>query len=142
MTVVAVLGIITVAAGVFFQNFLRAQQLSGAAQQVTNLLNQARQLAITNNASYTVEVDTTLNRIRFVKGGTAWTGPGTDANGYRTLENQAKITSKTGDPVFNSLGTATAATITVQASQGTGSLNVRVSSSGRIRTCTSASGAC
>ncbi|MBI4240995.1 MAG: GspH/FimT family pseudopilin [Candidatus Rokubacteria bacterium] len=135
MVVVAVIGIITVLGTPVFISFMQAQKLQGAAQQVVTLMNQARQLAITRNTSYQVEVDVSGNQLRFVRtsDNAAWVGPGTDSNGYRQLENQAKLSNATANPTFNSLGTASAATITVQNAQGSGSMDVVVSTSGRIR---------
>ena len=135
LVVVAVIGIITVTATPLFLSFLDAQQTRGAAQQVATLLNQARQLAIANNTSYRVEVDVAGNRLRFVRtsDNSPWTGPGTDAQGYRKLENQARLTAVTANPTFNSLGTAGGGTITTRNAHGSSSRNVIVSSSGRIR---------
>ncbi|MBI4609151.1 MAG: GspH/FimT family pseudopilin [Candidatus Rokubacteria bacterium] len=136
IVVIAVIGIISVTAVPMFLSFLQAQQTRGAAQQVVTLLNQARQLAITRNTSYQVQVDTTNNRLRFVRtsDSTAYVGAGTDANGYMTLANETKLTSVTANPVFTALGAAsTAGTITVQNAQGTSSLSVAVSLSGRIK---------
>jgi len=136
IVVVAVIGIITVTGVPMFLSFMQAQQTKGAAQQVASLLNQARQLAISRNTAYRVDVDVTNNRLRFVltSDGSAYLGAGTDASGYVTLANAAKLTSATANPVFTALGAAsTAGTITVQNAQGTSSLSVVVSASGRIK---------
>lgn len=117
--VVAVIGIIAVPTTIVFINFTQAQALTGAAQQMVNHLNQARQLAITQNVSYKVDFDTTNGKLRFLRPATCtpatagsctpWTGPGTDTcssgfisgttppcsvpseGGWRVLENQARI---------------------------------------------------
>lgn len=135
LVVIAVIGIIAVTATPLFLSFLQTQQARGAAQQVATLLNQARQLAIAQNTSYRVEVDVAGNRLRFVRtvDNTPWTGPGTGSQGYRQLENQTRLTNVTANPTFNPLGTAGGGTITVQNAQGTSTLNVVVSPSGRIR---------
>ena len=142
MIVVAVIGILAVVAVPFFLSFVRSEQARGAAREVATILNQARQLAITRNTSYRVEVDIAGNRLRFVRASdnTAWTGPGTDGQGYVRLANEARITSVSpappSFPTFSPLGNATpAATITVQNTQGTSTLNVILSASGRIRQC-------
>lgn len=142
LVVVAIIGIISVFAMPLFLSFLQAQQLRGAAQEVSTLLNQARQLAIARNASYQVVLDVTENRLRFVRtsDSTPWTGPGTDSSGYRKLENRARLTDVTANPTFNSLGTATGATITVKNAEGDAALNVIVSTSGRIRQCSPGAG--
>jgi Tfp pilus assembly protein FimT len=124
-------------------SFVQSEQTRGAAREVATLLNQARQLAITRNTSYRVEVDTTNNRLRFVKtsDSTAWTGPGTDGSGYMQLANQTKLTAVTANPVFSPLGAANpGGTITVQNAQATSTMNVVVSPAGRIRQCTPAPG--
>ncbi|MFQ5830038.1 MAG: GspH/FimT family pseudopilin [Candidatus Methylomirabilia bacterium] len=135
MAAVAVIGVITVLATPVFLSFLRAQELRGAAGQVAALLQQARQLAIASSTSYRVEVDVTANRLRFVRTSddTPWTGPGAGSQGYWQLENQSQITAVTANPTFNPLGTAGGGTITVAAAQGSQTLNVVVSSSGRVR---------
>jgi Tfp pilus assembly protein FimT len=138
--VAAVVGISTTAACVLFARFLQNQQVNGASGQVRALLSEAREIAIAANASYRVEFDVASNRVRFVKpptcttGCTPWRGSGTDGQGYRQLENQARITSVTANPVFNPLGTAsTPATITVKPARGNECRQVIVSPSGRIR---------
>ena len=135
LVVIAVVGIIAMTGTPLFLSFLEGQQTRGAAQQVATLLNQARQLAITTNTSYRVEVDTAGNRLRFVNtaNNSPWTGPGTDTLGYRRLENQARLVAVTANPTFNPLGTAGAGTITTQNVRGSSSRDVVVSSSGRIR---------
>lgn len=136
LIVVAVIGILSVTVIPFFINFLQAERARGAARQVAALLNQARQLAISRNTSYRVEVDTANNRLRFVRtsDNAAWTGPGTDSNGYVKLAGDASIACSNTNPVFNSLGAATpAATLRVQDTQAAAQLYVTVSASGRIK---------
>jgi hypothetical protein len=66
-------------------------------------------------------------------GGQVFTGAETDASGWRRLENGSRITANP-NITFNSLGAATAAgVLRVQNSSATGSLDVCVSPSGRIR---------
>ncbi len=135
MIVIAVIGIISIEATPLFMTFLRAMETRGASQELATLLNQARELAIASNSSYRVEVDTAGNRLRFVNASTSapWIGPATDSQGYRQLVNQTQLTSVTANPTFNPLGTAGGGTITVQNTQGTSSLDVVVSSAGRVR---------
>jgi len=145
LVVIAVIGIIAVTATPLFLSFLETQQTRGAAQQVSTLLNQARQLAITRNRNVQASVDLANNRLRFLfttvvagdvlcpDGSRCWAGPGTDTNGWMRLQNQAVITAVTADPSFNPLGTAGAGTITTQNARGSSSSSVVVSSSGRIR---------
>lgn len=134
VTIVAIIGIVSGAAIPLFMTFLKAMETRGAAQELTMVLQQARELAITRNTNYTVQIDTIGNQLRFVDGsGAPWVGPGTDGNGYRRLVNQARLTNVTANPTFNPLGTAGGGTITVQNAQGTSSLNVVVSFTGRVR---------
>ncbi|HWR20334.1 MAG TPA: GspH/FimT family pseudopilin [Verrucomicrobiae bacterium] len=135
MVAIAVVGIVSVAAIPQFVTFLRAMETRGASQELATVLQQARELAIARNTNYRVEIEPDNNRLRFVRtsDNVVWTGPGTDAQGYRRLVNQARLTNVTANPTFNPLGTAGGGTITVQNSQGTSSLNVVVSSAGRIR---------
>jgi type II secretion system protein H len=135
VTIVAIFGVVSVAAIPQFMTFLRAMQTRGASQELATVLQQARGLAIARNTNYRVEVEVDNNRLRFVRtsDNVVWTGPGTDAQGYRRLVNQARLTNVTANPTFNPLGTAGGGTITVQNAQGTSSLNVVVSPAGRVR---------
>lgn len=148
LLVVTIIAILTIPAAIFFTSFLTGQKLKGAAQQVTTLLNEARQIAITKNSAYRVEVDTATNTMRFVRtsNGVVWTGAGTDGQGYKRLENEARITAVSVSPpsyiIFNPLGTASGGNITVQASEGGQSMRVVVSSAGRIRQCTVGTAGC
>jgi len=135
MIVIAIIGIISIEATPLFMTFLRASETRGASRELATVLQQARELAIARNTNYQVEIEPDNNRLRFVRtsDNVVWTGPGTDAQGYRRLVNQARLTNVTANPTFNPLGTAGGGTITVQNLQGTSSLNVVVSSAGRIR---------
>jgi Tfp pilus assembly protein FimT len=144
MIVIAIIGIISAMATPLFMTFLRASETRGASQEVAALLHQARELAIATNSKYRVEIEPDNNRLRFVQstdGGTTYSlpqlpVPGTDGQGFRRLQNLSRLTCRTANPTFNSLGTAGGGTITVQNASGTSSLNVVVDgSSGRIRQC-------
>jgi len=103
---------------------------------MVTVLQQARELAIARNTNYQVNIDVNANRLQFVDNstGNAWTGPGTDNQGFRRLVNRAQLVNPPANPIiFNPLGTARGGTVTVQNAQGTSSLNVVVASSGRIR---------
>ena len=152
--VVAVIGIIAVPTTLYFINFVAAQALNGAGQQMTNHLNQARQLAITSSTSYRVDFDKTNGKLRFLRPAscdpsttgscTPWTGPGTDGSWWRTLENGARIQClPTSTITFNFLGTGSGGTIGVQPSTGNAIRYVIVGSTGRVRSASTAtSGAC
>jgi Tfp pilus assembly protein FimT len=131
----AVIGIISMEATPLFLTFLRASETRGASRELAALLHQGRELAIARNTDYRVEVEVDNNRLRFVRtsDNVVWTGPGTDAQGYRRLVNQARLTNRTANPTFTRLGAAGGGTITVQNTRGTSSQNVIVAPSGRIR---------
>lgn len=139
VTIVAIIGIVSVAAIPQFMTFLKAMETRGAAQELATVLQQARGLAIATNSKYRVEIEPDNNRLRLAQstdGGATYSprpGPGTDAQGYRRLVNQARLTNVTANPTFNPLGTAGGGTITVQNAQGTSSLNVVVGPAGRVR---------
>lgn len=134
MVAIAVIGIVSVAAIPQFVTFLRASETRGASRELAALLHQGRELAIARNTNYQVNVNG--NQLQFVDNstGNAWIGPGTDNQGFRRLVNQAQLVNPPANPIiFNPLGTARGGTITVQNAQGTSSLNVVVSSAGRVQ---------
>lgn len=138
MVVMAVIGIITVTAIPTFLSFIQAQKLRGAAQQVTSLLNHARQLAIARNTSFCVQLDAGGTRLRFFPTsnctGTAYAGPGTDNQGFWQLDSEIQLINQSGtNPAFTSLGAATTAG-TMRVKKGTSCLDVIVSLAGRVRT--------
>ena len=135
LATVSIIGILTALGIPVFVNFLQATSARGAAQELATLLHQARQLAIARNTSYRAEVDVSGNRLRLVRtsDSTPWTEVGTDSQGYRQLQNQTRLTTASANPTFNPLGTAGGGTITVQDAQGTSTLSVVVSPSGRIQ---------
>jgi Tfp pilus assembly protein FimT len=123
-----------------YLSYARAQETEGAARAIVTSLNQARQLAITRGVSFSVETQTNPNnRLRACAGtvvpcgGGIFTGAGTDGSGWRRLENASRILL--GPAItFSSLGAATTSgVLRVQNSSATGSLDVCVSPSGRIR---------
>jgi Tfp pilus assembly protein FimT len=142
--VAVLVGVLSIVAAIgypFYMSFQRAQETDGAARTLVTALNQARQLAITRSTSFSVETQTNPNnRMRFCSGttlpcpgGAVWTGAGTDGAGWKTLENAAQIVLGP-NITYSSLGAATASgTLRVQNSTATGSLDVCVSPSGRIR---------
>jgi len=144
VVVVASLAILAAITIPFMLSFVQASQTRGAAQEVKSLLNHARQLAITRNTSYSVEVAANpTNTFRFCSGTTTpclaantWIGPGTDQNGWFYLANQAQVVLAPAPSVtFSSLGAATSGgTIRVRNAQQTSCLDVVVSLSGRINT--------
>lgn len=141
LVVIGIIGILAVVTLPVFVNVLQTQQARGAAQELVTLLNQAKQLAISTNSRYRVQINTGTNQLCFqqsMNGGATYSpcliGPGTDANGFRKLENQARLVNVTANPTFNHLGAGGSGTITVQDSMSSSSLGVVVSN-GRIRIC-------
>jgi len=141
VVLVAVISILCAIGFPLYLSYARAQETDSAARVIVVALNQARQLAVMRGISFSAETQTNpSNRMRFCSGtvvpcpgGNVYTEAGTDANGWRTLENGSRITA--GPTItFSSLGAATAnGILRVQNSSGTGSLDVCVSPSGRIK---------
>jgi len=141
VVLVAVIAILSAIGFPLYLSYSRAQETDGAARTLVVALNQARQLAITRSVSFSAETQTNPNnRMRFCSGtvvpcpgGNVYTGAETDGNGWRVLENGSRITA--GPAItFNSLGAATVSgVLRVQNSSATGSLDICVSPSGRIK---------
>jgi Tfp pilus assembly protein FimT len=136
LVTMAVIGILATLSVPTFISYWRAATLKGGAQELRTILNQARHLAITTSTTVCVSQGAN-NKVRFLVGGctgTVWTGPGSDGNGWFSLQNGVTVTS---NPliVFNSLGAATTAgSYTVQNPIDNATLTVTVSKSGRIST--------
>jgi len=141
VVLVAIIAILSAIGFPLYLSYSRAQETDGAARVIVVAMNQARQIAVTRGISYSVETQTNPNnRMRFCSGlvvpcpgGQVYTGAETDTNGWRTLENGSTITA--GPTItFSSLGAATVSGILrVQNSSATGSLDICVSPSGRIK---------
>lgn len=141
IVLIAVIAIVSALGFPLYLSFQKAQETDGAAREMVAVLNQARQLAITRNTSFSVELQTApQNRLRFCSGtatpcpgGTVWTGAGTDGSGWMGLDNAANLVL--GPAItFSSLGAATTSgTLRVQNSSQSSCLDVVVSPSGRIR---------
>ena len=141
LVLVAVIAIVTAIGTPFYLSFQRAQETTGAARELVAALGQARQLAITRNTSFSVELQTSpQNRLRFCTGtatpcptAAVWTGAGTDGSGWRALDNSARIVL--GPQItFSALGAATpSGTLRVQNSSRTSCLDLVVNPSGGSR---------
>jgi len=133
LVTVAVIGIISAVSVPFFINYSRAAATKGGAEELTTILNQARQLAIAKNT--TVCVNQNAGKVQFLTGGcagTVWKGPGTDGNGWFTLSNGVTVTTNP-QVVFNFIGAATTAGVyTIQNPIDHSTLTVTVALSGRI----------
>ena len=141
VVLVAVISILSAIGFPLYLSYSRAQETDGAARTIVVGMNEARQLAVTRGTSFSAETQTNPNnRVRFCSGtvvpcpsGQVYVGNGSDANGWRTLENSSRITL--GPTItFSSLGAATAAgVLRVQNSSATGSLDICVRPSGSIK---------
>jgi prepilin-type N-terminal cleavage/methylation domain-containing protein len=137
IVVVAIIGTVTAISIPSLVNYYQASTLKAGAGELATALNQARQLAISQNRNVCFAVGAN-NQYQYLLGGcagTIWVGPGS-ANGVYRLTGNVLLTTDF-NPVFNYLGAATAGTLTVRyitqsGTQGT-ALNVAVSASGRIQ---------
>jgi len=140
LVVMAVISVLAVAALPWMVTYWRAAALKAGAEELAAGLNRARQLAISQGRRVCVEV--VNNRYRYLLNSCspsgAWTGPGTDADGYFGMSNRVGITTN-ASPIFDYLGAASpGATMTVTNPQGGASLTVAVSVAGRVRICPAA----
>jgi type IV fimbrial biogenesis protein FimT len=133
--VIAVIGILAVMAVPSFLTYLRAAGLKSGAQQVVTLVNQARELAIKENANVCVTLPSATQmryRVGACTTGTAWVGAGTDATGNINLPPGITVTAS-ASPIFNYVGSALpAATYTLTYTQTGATLTVSVAASGRV----------
>ena len=132
----AIVGLATATSVPWMITYWRSATLRGAAEELAAGLNSGRQLAVSQAQRVCVQV--TNNQYRYVLngcGGTVWTGPGADANGYFRVANNVGVTTNV-NPVFDYLGAANpGATLTVTNPQDGGTLSVVVSVAGRVRVC-------
>ena len=132
VVVVAVIGIIMAASAPTFFSYFRTAAVRAGAEEMSAVLNRARQLAIKDNTSMCVT--NVENRVQYRVGtcaGAAWTGPGTDADGFMRLANDISMTS--GEVIFTYIGTVTAPTsYTVTNPPDGNTLTVNVTAAGRI----------
>ena len=134
LVTVAVIGIITTVSAPAFTAYWRSATLKAGAQELVSILNRGRSVAIAQNTSVCVKQG--ASKVQFLTGsctGTVWTGPGTDGNGWFTLQNSVTVSGTTANVIFNYLGAAsTAATYTVQNPVNNASMSVIVALSGRV----------
>lgn len=136
LVLLAIIGTLTTMSAPAFLTYWHAAAVKGGAQELTTLLNRARQLAIAQNT--TVCINQSGNNVQFLTGGcggTVWTGAGTDGNGWFTLQNSINVSSTTANVIFDYMGAATiAGTYTVQNPVDNSTMTVTVTLSGRITT--------
>jgi Tfp pilus assembly protein FimT len=131
----AIMSIVTAASMPMMISYWRSAALRSGAEELAAGLNSARQLAISQSQSVCVEVTNNKYRFRLLNcTGTVWKGPGSDANGYFKPSNDLTL-SANANPLFNYLGAASAATLTVTNPVDGSALGVVVSPAGRVRIC-------
>ena len=134
LVLMAIIAVITAVSVPSFVTYWQAATLKAGAKELAAILNRAREVAIAQNSA--VCVSQGANRVQFLTGGcsgTVWTGPGTDGNGWFTLQNNVKVSGATSSVVFNYLGAAPAAgTYTVQNPVDNQTMSVTVAASGRV----------
>lgn len=145
--VIALIGVLTAISVPSLLSFIDAERVRGAAREIVTLMNQARQLAITRNLSFSVEAEVApQNRLRFCSGtvtpcpaGAVWIDAATGANGWIGLDNQIPLVFAQ-TITFSALGAAApGGRLRVQHPQGVACLDVVVSGSGRVQIATSPS---
>ncbi len=134
LVVLAILSLVTAASVPSMITYWRSATLRAGAEQLAAGLNNGRQIAISQAQNVFVQVANNQYRYRLLNcGGTPWTGPGTDANGYYSMANNMGVTTN-ANPVFDYLGAANpGATLTVTNPQSGATLSVVVSVAGRVR---------
>ncbi len=134
LVLMGVIGILTAVSAPAFVSYWRSAALQTGTRELATILNRARQLAISQNAP--VCVSQSSSKVQFLTGGcsgTVWTGPGTDGNGWSTLQNSINVSSTTANVVFNYLGAAaTPGVYTVQDPVNNATMSVTVALSGRV----------
>jgi len=135
LVLVGVIAVITSVSAPAFVAYWRSATLLGGARELTTIINRGRQVAISQNTTVCVKQGGST-QVQFLTGGcagTVWTGPGTDANGWFTLQNNVQVSSATANVVFNYMGAATTAGIyTVRNPINSGTMTVTVALSGRV----------
>jgi Tfp pilus assembly protein FimT len=131
--VVSIMLILVVVATPMFLRFHQAAQARAAAREMVSFLNQGRQLAIMQNRSICVHIDsTTMHYHQGSCSGATWVGPGTDASGDIAVFQGVTLATN-ANPVFNYLGAATTgATYTITHTKSGIQMSVVVSASGRV----------
>jgi Tfp pilus assembly protein FimT len=127
---VSVLATLALAAVTLTHNYLESGRVRTAAEQVAGALQQARQYAIANAATYTVALPGTTVAVTCT-GGCPPSAPFEPAT---PITNGATTNTPSPPIAFDSLGVATAGTVTVSYPGGT-QWQVQVTAAGRVRLC-------
>ena len=138
IVLIAVIGILSIMAIPSFLSYYQAATLKSGAQQFAALVNQAREIAIKENANLCVKMSspTQMMYVRNNCAGLAWVGTGTDAAGNINLPpriSAAGPVNPANSPIFNYVGSALpAATFTLTNIETGATLTVSVAASGRV----------
>ena len=124
------LAIVSLAALVLIQNALESGRVRTAADQVLGTLQQARQYAISNAATYTVTFTGTTVAVTC----TAGCPPNPPGEPATAIRSQATTSVPTPPISFDPMGAATAGTVTITY-PGATQWQVQVSAAGRVRAC-------
>jgi Tfp pilus assembly protein FimT len=127
---VSFLAIVSLAALVLVQNALESGRVRTAADQVLGALQQARQYAISNAATYTVTFTGTTVAVTC----TAGCPPNAPGEPATPITSQATTSVPSLPITFDAMGAATAGTVTLTY-PGAPQWQVRVSAAGRVRAC-------
>lgn len=138
LVVMAIMGLVAATSTPWLITYWRSATLRAAAEELAAGLNRGRQLAIAQGQRACIEVVDSQYRYWIHPAGCAgtadaiWKGPGADANGFFRLANNVTFTAN-ANPVFDYLGAATGATLTVTNPPDATILKVVVSVSGRVQ---------
>jgi type IV fimbrial biogenesis protein FimT len=139
LVVCAIVGILTAVATPFFMRYVQTASLEAAAQELTAIINGARQLAIARNTNVCVSLTSSQATYKTgtsstCGGGTTFVGVNTRSDGTMPLGNNMTISGTTASVTFSSLGAAvTAGTYTVRDPTTSSTMSVVVAASGRVR---------
>jgi Tfp pilus assembly protein FimT len=126
----SILAILALAALLTTHNYLEAGRARTGADQVLGALQQARQYAISNAATYTVTLTPTTVAVTC----TAGCPPNAPGETATPIMSQATASVPSPPITFDAMGAATAGTVTITY-PGATQWQVRVSAAGRVRAC-------
>ena len=134
LVVCAVIGVLCLMTVPFFLSYYQAAAARANVQQVITLFNQARELAIRQNATVCVTMPSNT-QMAFLLGscaGAAWTGAGTDTAGNINLPQGFTI-GPLNNVTFNYLGAAGAVTTyTMTNSTTSATSTISIALTGRV----------
>jgi Tfp pilus assembly protein FimT len=138
LVALVIMGTVSALAWPWFSSFLQTTRVKAAAQELSAVVNGARQLAIARNTLVCMTLSGNsavyrLNTSAACAGGTVFVGTITKADGTIALANTMQISASTANVVFTNLGAAsTAGTYTVRDPATNRTMFVVVAASGRV----------